>query len=436
MKPKEIIFLIFLLAAGILFTHIQTGMLDWDIYLGEDIFFAHDVFTHHAAQELGGPFPPVIEISNPDGTIQVDPAQENILGIKLDKQIRHRNESEAAALAGELKITVDRQSGKWRISTNRDSIDYRAFETDFHISLPAECKVIIRETEGDVRVFGVKEADIESRYGDITAAQISDNVTIKSRHHDINVDQAGGRCSIESSGADVSVQGVKGGTWIETQYGRIELEDLQNGAELSCPQTRINAVNIQGLLDIKNTYKPIRLRNTEDVRIDAKQADITASDIAGLLEIKNQYARVKLDRINGSLLDIRGKSVAVEADDLELDEIYLSTSYRNILLSDFSGKTTIIHSNGKVSLYPAESLLPVSVQGDISDIYLYWPQEKELWLSAQTENGKINWNIPERPEVQVENGHSMMQSFSGDAPENLMSFFTEYGTIWIEPVGR
>jgi hypothetical protein len=434
MKFKEIIFLIFLCAAGILFTHIQTGRLDGEIYLGEGIFFPHDVFTHYATQELEAPFPSVIEIANPDGSVQVEPAAEKIIRIKLEKKIRHKNESEAAEMAEELKTTVSRQNQKWLISTNRNNFDRKPFETNFVISLPAECKVIIKDTAGDVRIIGVKEADIHSRYGDVAASQIQDNVVIRSRHHAVNVDQVGGRCSIESTGSEIKVRGVENGTLIETKYGRIVLEGLKNGAALSCPQTRVEAANIQGLLEIKNSYKPIRLRDTGPVAIDAKQSDVTAAGVTGRLEIRNQYARVKLDRIRGSSLDIRGKSIAVEADDVETDEIYLSSSYRDILLSDFSGNTTIFHSNGQVSLYPAESSFPVLAQGDISDIYLYWPQDKNLWLSAQAEKGKIHWNLAKKPEVQVDNGHTLMKSFLGDAPKNLISLFTKYGTIRVEPV--
>ncbi len=434
MKFKEIIFLVCLLAAGILFTHVQTGKLDWEIYMGEDIFFPHDVFTYHAAQELEAPFPSVIEIINPDGSVQVDPATKDVIQIKLEKQIRHKNETEAAKMAEHLKITVSRQNEKWIISTTRDDFSRRPFETNFTISLPPECKAAIKNTAGDVRVFGINEADIHSRYGDVTAAQVKGNVSIKNKHHDVDVNQVGGLCSIESTGSEIKVRGVKGGTSIETQYGRIDLEDLQNGAAVSCPQTRIRAANIQGLLDIKNSYKPIRLRNTGPVKIDAKQSEITAAGVTGRLEITNQYARIKLSKVRGSSLDIRGKSIAVDADDVKTDEIFLSSSYRDIRLSEFTGKTTVILSNGKVRLYPKESVFPVLVQGDIADIYLYWPRNKHLWLSAQAEKGKIQWNLPEEPEVQFKNGHTLMKSFSGDAPEQLISLFTRYGTIRVEPV--
>ncbi|MFO7865973.1 MAG: DUF4097 family beta strand repeat-containing protein [Candidatus Aminicenantes bacterium] len=436
MKLKEIIFLIFLVAAGILFTHIQTGKLDWKIHFGEDIFFHHDIFTYHAVEKLEAPFPPLIEIINPDGPVQVESAQPGLTRIKMEKRIRRASESEAADIADQLKITVSRNSEKLIISTNRSEFDRKPFETHFAISLPAESRVVIKETSGDVRISGVKEADISSRYGDVSAAQIKENLTIKNRHHDVEVEQVGGWCVIESTGAGIKVRDVQGRTSVQTQYGRVDLEALKNGADVSGPQTRITAQNIQGLLDISSTYKPIHLQNTGPVKINAKQSEVTASGIEGSLEIKNQYARVRLDHIRSPLLDIRGKSIEINADDVKADEIYLSSSYRDITLSDFEGKTTVVHSNGSVSLHPNESADHIRVHGDISDIFFYWPLEKNIWLSAQTERGKIKWSLPEEPAVRMENNYTLMKSFSGKDPEHMITLFTKYGTIRIEPAGE
>jgi DUF4097 and DUF4098 domain-containing protein YvlB len=436
MKPKEFILLVFLVVAGVLFTQLQTGQLDWDIYLGEDIFFPQDVFTHLAVEEVEGPIPAAVEIISPDGSVRIESLQSESVRIKLEKRIRHNSEAEAARLAQSLKIIVDQKSEKMIISTNRDDLDYKRFEADFSIELPSECRVAITEAAGDVRVFGVREADISSRYGDVTAAQIKTNLSIKNRHHTIDVDQVGGRCSINSSGSDIKVQRVEGGTTITTEYGRIDLENIANGVELSCPQTRVTARSIKGRMEIESSYKSIRLQDTGPVKINAKQADITASGINGGLEIKNQYARIQVACIKGPVLDIRGKSIAIEADDIDMQEIYVSSSYRDISISDFTGKTTVIHSNGKVSLYPEGLSDSITVQGDISDIYLYWPRNQKLWLSAQAERGKVNWNYPAGPEIRIENGHTLKKSFSGDAPQHLISLFTKYGTIWVEPAGE
>lgn len=120
MKFKEILLLLVIIIAGIIFYHAQTGNLDLYFELGDEFFNQYDLFTFEDEQQLFLPFPKKIEIINQQGEVKVYPTDENKVLIYTLKKVRHKTKEEAKKRAEELEILVSQDSEKIIVSAKRD----------------------------------------------------------------------------------------------------------------------------------------------------------------------------------------------------------------------------------------------------------------------------------------------------------------------------
>ncbi|MEE9389651.1 MAG: hypothetical protein V3U91_00250, partial [Candidatus Aminicenantaceae bacterium] len=136
MRAKEILVLILIIGAGIIFYHAQTGKLhiDWDIE--DHIYFSLEEYISEESQEIQPPFPALLEIDNSRGDIEIHGAEEEKITIRFQKVIWRKNEEKAKEVSEKLKMIVNRDADKLTFSTNRDEFRRKNFETNFRISLP------------------------------------------------------------------------------------------------------------------------------------------------------------------------------------------------------------------------------------------------------------------------------------------------------------
>ena len=59
------------------------------------------------------------------------------------------------------------------------------------------------------------------------------------------------------------------------------------------------------------------------------------------------------------------------------------------------------------------------------------PSELNYPIEAQTKNGKIHWNLPEEPSMNVSNGISILKAFL-DEPHPAIRISTSYADITID----
>jgi hypothetical protein len=182
---------------------------------------------------------------------------------------------------------------------------------------------------------------------------------------------------------------------------------------------------------VGTTYRNISLNNVGAAKVRAKNCEIDMDDVQDYCVIESSYGRVKLANIHGAL-KIEGKNTSVYGKTILGDKITIDTNYRDVELEDFSGETTILHSNGKILLTPRPLTLPLVVKGKYSDINLYWPAGGNYPTEAENKGGDIEWKLPYELSFKKENSVSVIEAFMDEAKSPLISLYTAYGTIWIE----
>jgi hypothetical protein len=433
MKAKEIFLLILIILAGVFFYHAYTGKLDveWDWGWDNEEGFLNwgEEYVFEDKLELEAPLPSLLQLQNSYGDIEIVGGDTSSFSITMIKRIRRRSEDKAREVSEDLKMEVIRDENKIDISMNRDDLRRKNFRTDFVIALPSSTNVEIKNSYGSLEIRSVERAEITNRIGSVYAEDIKGDLTLKVSYRDAVVVDVGGECRIDASNADLDLRKIAGKVDIKNRYGRVEMFDILSDITIDGSHSRVRGRNLKGSLIIETSYKSIFLEETGPVKINASNAPVEISDVDGLVDIKNSYCSVDLKDIRGDLI-IAGKNLGVTGDNVVGNLLNITTSYRGVDLTGFSGKTTIQADNSRVVLHPNPLTQAISVSGQYADIDFFWPEGKYP-IHAQSHGGKVVWNLPYPLAENKENGLSLIKAFP-DETTPVISLETRYGKIVIQ----
>jgi hypothetical protein len=431
MRSKEVFFLILLIAIGVFFYHAYTDKLDWEIEWDNDFLFKLEEFEFEESHTIDPPFPHAIHVVNRHGDIKIQGTEEDKIFVTMKKKIRRRTLEEAQDVANTLKMVTEQTDHNLVLTTNRGEFKKKRFRTSFTISLPEDADVTVSNTYGVVDVANAKNTNIHNSYGRIIVSDIDGTLTIKNKYDDVDVQNVGADCTIDSNNATVDVTGVDGTVQVYHRYGTVNLRDISRDAIVDASNAKIICQNVEGLADVVSSYRNIILNSVGAVKVRGKNCEINLDDVKDYCVVDCSYGKVMLENIDGDL-KIEGKNTSVYGKTILGENISIDTTYRDIELEDFSGETTILHSNGKILLTPKPLTLPLIVKGRYSDINLYWPAGGRYPIEAENKGGDIEWKLPHELSFKKENSVSMIKAFMVETETPLIYLYTTYGTIQIE----
>lgn len=429
MKAREIIVLILVLAAGIFITHAKTGKLhlDWEDYVALD----WDAYTFEESGVIEAPLPALLKVTNAHGSVEIVGTAEDRITFTLKKKIWRRNGERARQVAENLHPIVRHNGDAIELSTNRSEFRKKNFETSFRITCPENTGVEVVNSYGPVKVEAVGNCVISNRHGQVAAKDVRGTLELENSYESVELENIQSSCRVKSRHADVRARSIQGETVMETSSAKIELRDIEKKVTITAPHTSVDGQNLPGGVKIQNSYAPITLIRVGPVDIQTRHSSVDADEVRGDLRIDNNYARIKLQDVQGNVW-VSGKNLAMGGRSIVGEEIYVFSSYEDVELADFCGKTTVLVSHGKVLLSPLPLTGPLEVRCDYSPIVLYWPQEEKYPLEARTKNGEIHWRLPGKILIQEEDSLTTARAFveNGDRPRIFLS--TTYNDIRLE----
>lgn len=429
MKAKEIILLILIIAAGIFFYHAYMGEIDFDF--DGNFFFFTDEFVYEEFQELEPPFPSLLQIINSHGDIELRGTDEERITISFQKKIWRKKEEQAKEVSDELKMIINRDAAQIFITTNRDTFRRTNFKTSFIISLPLGMDVDVKNSYGLVKASKVGNTNINSRHCKVIVSDIGGELFIKNSYRDIEVENVKSDCQLESKHSKIYANRIEGKALVFQRYGKIHLENISKDVTIEGSHTEVFGENLMGSVEIESSYRKIALFDVGPTKISARHSNIEVEGARGYLDIKNNYGKVKADNVRGDLL-VDGQNLRVYGKTIVGQKIYISSSYRDIELSEFSGKTTILLSHGTIVLQPSPLTHPIEVNGKYAGIKFYWPRGEKYPFEAKARNGDIKWRLPVELTYQEENDFYTIKAFLEEKEKPSIFLSTSYRTIWIE----
>ncbi len=428
MRSKEILLLILLLAAGIFLYYAYTDKFDWEIEWGDDFLFKLEEFQYEESHTIDPPFPRSIHVVNRHGEIKIQGTEEERISVTMLKKIRRRTEEEAIEVANALKMVTEQTENNIVLTTNRGEFKKKRFRTSFTISVPKGSDVTVSNTYGMVDVVHTGNTNIHNSYGKVIISDVDGPVTVKNKYDDVNVKNVGADCTVDSNNSSVEVVNVVGTVQVFHRYGSVNLNNISQDAVVDASNTKITCKDVEGLADMGTTYRNIVVSNVGAAKATIKNGKIDLDDVKDYCVIGSRYGKVMLSNIQGDL-KIDAKNTSVYGKTLLGENITIDTTYRDVELEDFAGKTTIIHSNGKILLTPKPLTHPLVVKGKYSDIDLYWPDDGNYPTEAENKGGDIDWNLPYKLSFKKENSISVIKAFMEETDSPLISLYTAYGTI-------
>lgn len=432
MKSKEIIVLILIIFAGVSFYYLYTGKLQVDFNKRKGLILTtRDKFIIEETYLLEAPLPELLRVENSHGNVEIIGWDENEIKIHFQKEIRAKKEKKASEISEKIRIITDKNPERIFISTNRGELESQRFKTHFKIYVPFISTAEIENAHGLVKVVDIHKARIQNRYGKVIASNINSFLSVKNSYEDIEVDSTKGNVEIESKYSVVLLKNTEGDIKISHKNGKIEVENSSEKVEIDSYYTEIYGEGLKGQLKCKNSYGKIRLYHTGPLEIIAHHSEIEIEEAKGDIKINNSYGKAKLTDIEGNL-SVSGKSLAVNGRNISGNEIFISSSYRDIHLTELEGKTTVSISNGELILEPLSLRYPLQAKGEYADITFFWPPGEKGPFEARTKNGEIKWKLSEEVTYWQEDKTTFLRAFFTEEKTPLISLSTTYGDILIE----
>src|SRR4030066_867383 len=282
MKAKEIVLLIFIIAPGVFFFHVQAGKIDivWDDFIAWDV----NEYTYQETQVIEPPLPASLKVLNSHGQVEVLGSETDRITFTFEKRIWRRDEEKAREVADQLHPVGNKGDAAVTITTNRSDFKRRNFETNFRITVPSGMPVEVTNSYGLVRADQVGETMIDNRHGEVSVTNIRGGAVIENSYEDVEVSGLESNCTIRSRHSDISVKAVPGEVNIENSYGLVDLRGDSQKATITAPHTEIWVEDVSGPLEVRNSYEKITLRNVGPSRLDGRHSSIEVDGLAGNLE--------------------------------------------------------------------------------------------------------------------------------------------------------
>jgi hypothetical protein len=372
-----------------------------------------------------------LRLTNAHGDVVIEGTETDRITLTLEKKIWRHDEAEAKAVADQLHPRVTKTDAAVILSTNRDEFKRRNFETNFRLTVPAAMAVEVENSYGLLHAQQLSSAVITNSHGEVTVSNVSGEVKIDNSYENVNVEGVRARCAITSRHSDISARQIEGELQVGHQYGLVKLQNISQKVTVDGPHTEIFAEDISGPVDIRNSYEKVTLRRVGQAKVQGHHSDVEAEEVNGNAEFTSSYASISAVKIHGGLR-VTGRSLSLSGKSITGGEIYISTNYEPVELTDFAGKTTILVSHGDVALTPLPLTGPLEVRCDYSPITLYWPDAGQYPFEAQTKTWEIHWRLPEQVTVEEKDGRQEVKAFleAKDKPGILL--VTSYENIQIE----
>jgi DUF4097 and DUF4098 domain-containing protein YvlB len=437
MKFREVLLVVFLIVAGVVFFQFKTGKwnIDGDWTWGGDIGIFSKEYAAEETRTIEAPLPPAIEIVNGHGWVEVRGTDQTGIQLTFKKVAWRRTEEEAKEVADKIKYSVNTAADKLVLTTNRDEFRKKSFETGFVLTVPRGMAVNVTNGYGVVRVEGVKEAKVNNRHGELYATNIDGPCTLETSYDDLEAQEIRGECRIVNSHADVRAVSIKGDLWVETSYARIRVEGAAGKADLRGAHVDVDARRVAGAVSVDTSYEKVSLADVGPAIVIGNNMAVAAENVRGDLEVRTSYEEVRVKGVQGKLL-VEAHNAAVTADGVGGPEISVATSYEPVMLTGFSADVKVVCRNGNVTLKPLDLRHGMDVQNEYGEIGLAWPDGETSRLEARSKGGSVSWGLTEKPDVEETNGVSLVKAFTANAAAPLIYLSTTYDDIRIDSAAR
>ena len=390
------------------------GPWDWQVLTGDK--FSGPSFSFEDTESQVVAAGTTVEIENAFGGIRAVEGAPGEVKVVLRKVVFRRNEAEAGAFAGRIRLQRALEGAALRIGTNRREVEASqeghriGFETHLEVSLPPGTRLKVLNEHGSIEVSDVAEAsvkgsyeplrvervagalEVDSRHGDVTVADVKGALTLNARHCGVEIRQVKGQATLVVEHGDVSANEV-GGLDLTLRHGALTADGIMGDLEFSGEHAGIQAVAVTGRVVAETAFQDVVVERVGgDVRLVSKHGKVRAADVAGAVYAESRYDDVELERIGGPV-EVRVVHGGLQARGLEKGAL-VRTAGDDVTIDGFRGGLDIQAERGGVRLTPSGPLSEaMAVRVVHGGIELGVPEGSRFTLDASATNGEVSAEI-------------------------------------------
>lgn len=193
------------------------------------------------------------------GSVWVTGENRTDIAAEFSGAIPGADQAEAESRAREVKLTLEPGGERVRVKVQLPATRHRS-RLELRLKLPAALGVVVRDTRGRVEIRGVASADVESRMGDLTVADVEGLVQGEHRGSNVELSRVG-RVEFESRMGDVRVDGVAGAVTLTSEGGNTELRDVAGNVRLKARRTDVDLDRLAGEVALDAADGRVELRH-------------------------------------------------------------------------------------------------------------------------------------------------------------------------------
>lgn len=326
----DVVLLVFLLIFGTAATSITRAVRgsislekSWDgprFGIDDDIDFSDSGTRFEFSEELSQPVSGhvVLDLVNRHGSVELLSHNLPQLKIRLAKRIRAEDEARGREIADQLKIVIEKNEHRFRLSTTRESLPQdwrRGMQTNFTVWVPKSTALKISNRYGAVTLDGVSGShEVANANGPVNIQNVDGSLKVENRYGPITIFSITGDCTVKNKYGPVTLEGVSGKTEVENAYGPVSLKQLKGSATLSNRYGNVVCVDLGSGLEVDAQYAPVSVHN-----------------IAGDVQIQTSYKRVELENVLGGI-HVKGKhgDIDIKSSQPPVRPIVVETEYGGV----------------------------------------------------------------------------------------------------------
>jgi DUF4097 and DUF4098 domain-containing protein YvlB len=324
-----------------------------------------------------------VQINVPRGDISVHTADEAQVNVTGKKKVRSWNEEAAARLQDLAKLEVAKDGDVYVVRPAGTGENDQRFGFDLDVTIPKKTPL-----------------DIKNEKGDITVADVGNNIGITSRKGDIELSDIGGNVTLDTQGGDTRISDIKGDVKISGKGGEI------------------NVTNATGGLTVNGEfYGPIRAEKVlKGVRFISHRTDFTLSQLTGHMSIESG---------NFEVVDAPGN-------------LALRTSSADVSIENPGGKVNIDNRNGNIDVrYSNAPKDDIQITNSSSEITLSLPSNTNFEIVGDCHSCDISneFSSASLNKTTAKNGDTHLEGKYGSGRSVKIMLRTSYGSITIRKTG-
>lgn len=307
---------------------------------GVEIFGQPYDYPVSAEREVGPA--PRIFLEGLAGSVRISGSDENRVVVGGRNVVRSMDPSDAADTNEKVELDIDGEGEEVTIRANYGSVRTRGMidrrvSGDLTISVPRGASIISRDGRVDFDINDISgDVEIHSRNNSVRLEDIGGDVRLDLDNMDLTrAYNVGGNFTLSGSGDDIDLENIAGRVDVDGSFSGVQqLRSIGQELNWDGLQTDINAEAVPGTLRLTI-------------------ADLEASGLAGEVRITSTTKDVWLSNFTGPLeLDLDRGDVLLAPGELLLGHIQVNLNSGNVELGlpdGFAGNLTAITNRGKAT---------------------------------------------------------------------------------------